>query len=205
MGGMSNSGEQSEAELLDAARGGDREALERLLTMHQDRIFRGALVQVGGDEEGALEVAQEVLISAARHLGQFRGESKFSTWLYRMMINHSKNRAVAQGRRAARFVSLDMASNPEMERPREFASGAPSPRETAVHSESVALLHARMGQLPEEYRTVLVLRFMEDRSYEEIADILEVPVGTVKSRLNRARGELRRLMGDVLAPEGGRR
>lgn len=205
---MSISGGQgdavSEQVLIEKARAGDGVALESLLEMHQDRVFRTALGLVGGDEEAALEVAQEVLTSAWKHFAQFRGASKFSTWLYRMTVNFSKNRAIAQGRRAARFVSMETTvdhADPEAPQ-RDFADAAQSPRDQLAGQEMLQIVFARIGQLPEDFRTVMVLRYMEDRSYEEIADLLELPLGTVKSRINRGRTELRRLMGDLLAGEG---
>jgi len=189
---------------LEAARAGDRRALERLLSGCQDRVYRTALGYLGGNEEAAMEVAQDVLISVARNLGQFRGESRFTTWLYRMTMNYAKNHQVASNRRSARFVSLTPASTTEsgdeQERPRDLHAGGISAREAAAQAESVSILHARLQQLPEEFRSVLMLRFIEDQSYEEIAEALAVPVGTVKSRINRGRGELRRLMADVLTP-----
>jgi RNA polymerase sigma-70 factor (ECF subfamily) len=191
--------------LIDKARGGDSAAMDALLSAHQDRVYRTALGLLGGDAEAAFEVAQEVLVSVFRHLEQFRGESRFSTWLYRMTVNFSKNRSVATGRRNARFVSLDAPpkGDDEEARPREHATERPSPREEAAGGEMMTLLMARMEELPEEFRSVLVLRYVEDRSYEEISETLGVPLGTIKSRINRGRGELRRLMADVLPQAGG--
>lgn len=192
---------EAERLLVERAQQGDYLALEELLSAHQDRVFRTALGIVGGNEEAAQEVAQEVLISAFRHIQQFRGASKFSTWLYRMTVNFAKNRAVAYGRRKARFVSLDApAPGDEEHAPRDHRAEQVSPREAAHGAELMELLHENLGKLTEEYRTVLVLRFIEDVSYEEIATLLAIPVGTVKSRINRARRELRLLMKDHLNP-----
>lgn len=196
--------EATESALIVRARNGDASALERLLASHQDRVYRTALGFVAGDEEAAFELAQEVLISAFRHIGQFRGDAKFSTWLYRMTVNFSKNRAVAEGRHKRRFVSSNVkkgdGSDDEIERP--FRARGPSAREQAAGNEMMEILHARLGHLSEEFRTVIVLRYIEDRSYEEISEAVGAPIGTVKSRVNRARAELRKLMGDVLSPEG---
>ena len=193
-----------EAGWIARARQGDRAALESLLAAHQDRVFRTALGLLGGNDEAAQEVAQEVLVSAFRNLQNFRGESRFATWLYRMTVNFAKNHQVAQGRRRSRFVSLDQPTElDDPERPsREYAAGGVSPREQAAGHEMMATLMERMQGLPEEYRSVLVLRYIEDRSYEEIAEALEIALGTVKSRVNRARAELRRQMAEMLM-EGG--
>ncbi|MCC6548201.1 sigma-70 family RNA polymerase sigma factor [Candidatus Sumerlaeota bacterium] len=188
-----------ERTLIQQARGGDAAAMDALLGAHQDRVFRTALGLLGGDQEAAFEVAQEVLVSVFRHLDQFRGDSRFTTWLYRMTVNFAKNRSVAEGRRSARFVSLDNSAQEDDEAPRrEHAAARPSPREEAAGGEMMGMMMARLDELAEEFRSVLILRYMEDRSYEEISEILGVPLGTIKSRINRGRSELRRLMADVL-------
>jgi RNA polymerase sigma-70 factor (ECF subfamily) len=191
----------AERALIERARAGDSTALEALLSAHQDRVFRTALGLCRGSEEAALEVVQDVLISACRHLDSFRGDSAFSTWLYRMTVNFARNRVVAEGRRAARVVSLDTSprrtSSDEMRRPQAVELRA-GPAEQVARAELIAVLHDRMGQLAPEFREVLVLRFIEDRDYDDIAATLEIPLGTVKSRINRGRRELRRLMADVL-------
>jgi len=193
-------------QLVARARGGDMAALETLLTKHQDRVYRTAMGLVGGNDDAAREVAQEVLVSAFRHIGQFRGESRFTTWLYRMTVNFSKNRAVATGRHRARFVSLEAQPEGQGEDApvRQYRDPGVSPREQAAGKEMHQLMMERMGELPEEFRIVLVLRYIEDRSYDEIADALAVPIGTIKSRINRGRAELRRLMTDVLEVEDRR-
>lgn len=200
---MSNTAEgltpDEERALIEKAQAGDEAALERLLSAHQDRVYRTALGLTGGDGEASFEIAQDVLVSACRHISQFRGNSRFSTWLYRMTVNFHKNHQVASGRRRARFVSMDNPrKNDEDDRPREFADGGPSARDKAAGSEMLEILHAKLGELAEEFRTVLVLRYFEDMSYEEIGESLDLPLGTVKSRINRGRRELRRIMGGIL-------
>ncbi|CAN5254735.1 RNA polymerase sigma factor RpoE [soil metagenome] len=192
--------EAEDASLIDAARAGDRKAMERLLTNHQDRVYRTALGLLG-NPESALEVAQEVLISASRRLDQFRGESKFSTWLYRMTVNFAKNWKVADGRRAARFVSIDAPHDQDAEErapSRDLRDRGPDVRTQAADSEMIAILHSRLQALSEEFRAPLVLHFIEDRPYDEIAELLGIALGTVKSRIHRGRAELRRAMADVL-------
>lgn len=196
--------------LLQRARSGDMAAMDALLSSHQDRIFRTALGLLGGDEETAAEVAQQVLISAFRHLHQFRGQSRFSTWLYRMTVNFIKNHHTAENRRRARFVPLEPPGGQSDEAaPRSVAdraaSEAPSPHEQASQRQMEALVFQKIEELPEEFRAVLVLRYVEDASYEEIAEALDVPLGTVKSRVNRGRAELRRLMAPYRDASGGGR
>jgi RNA polymerase sigma-70 factor (ECF subfamily) len=192
-------GRAEEAALIEKAQRGDQAAMETLLSSHQDRVYRTVLGLVGGNAEAAFEIAQEVLVSAYRHIGQFRGASKFSTWLYRMAVNYTKNHKVARGRRDARFVSMDAPRRNDSsgdEVPMDFAAEQVSAREHAAGAEMLDLLKERLGELDPDFRTVIVLRYLEDRSYEEIAEALGIPEGTVKSRINRARSELRRLMQD---------
>lgn len=203
MSNAMNEDPANEADLIRRAQGGEEAAMEALLSNHQDRVFRTALMRLGGDDDAAADVTQQVLISAFRNIRTFRGESKFSTWLHRMTVNFATNAQVSAGRRTARFVSLDA--------PRESESGdevmvapigpGPSPREQASGGEVMALLLRRLEEVPVEFRAALKHRYLEDMSYEEISEILQLPLGTIKSRINRGRAELRRLMSDVF-PEG---
>lgn len=196
----------AERELIRMAQQGDQEALERLLTQNQDLIYRTALKFTAGREEAAQELAQEVMISVFRHIGQFRGQSRFSTWLYRIACNLGKNRYVVENRERARYTSLDHSAGSDEDdnaRPMNFEDErAVDPRAAASGGETLAVLKERLELLEPEWREVIVLRFFEDLSYEEIAETLEVPIGTVKSRINRARRALRDVMKDVLAERG---
>lgn len=198
---------RAEQQLIERARAGDSEAMERLLTAHQDRVYRTALSLLGGDTEAAFEIAQNVLISASRNLHQFRGNSRLSTWLYRMTINFRHNYQAAQRRQRDRFVSLDGSLAPGM--PDEgqglherLRSTRPDPREVATVAELKEQVAEQLALLAPEFREPLHLRYVEDLGYEEIASILEIPNGTVKSRINRGRAELRKRLAHVRA-EGG--
>lgn len=191
--------------LLAAARQGDPDAMGRLLLSYQDRVFRTALHLLGGDHDTAADAAQEALVSAWRHFGKFRGESTFSTWIYRIAVNCARNARTVSGRNTARFVPLGGEADDEEgapPRPLPVATG-PDPRQQATGEEIMRHLKEHLGKLAPEYREPLVLRYIEDHSYEEIAEILEVPLGTIKSRINRGRRELRHAMADHLGREGG--
>jgi len=188
-----------ERELLDRARNGDEEALERVLAMHQDMVYRTSLRLMAGNEDEAAELAQQVLISAFRKIDRFRGDARFSTWLYRITVNLAKNRYVVQNRERGRYTALDApVGEGEDAKPRDWADTAVSAHQLAADRETVEILQQRMEQLDPDFREVIVLRFFEELSYEEIAESLGVPVGTVKSRINRARKSLRELMADVM-------
>ncbi len=199
-----------ENELIEQARGGDSQAMDRLLSAHRDRVYRTALSLVGGDGEAAFEIAQNVLISASRNLHQFRGNARLSTWLYRMTVNFRHNYLTAQKRRRDRFVSLD-APPPGEENSsgrglhERLHSNSAGPREQAAANELHEQVTRHLQGLPDEYREALHLRYVEDLSYEEIATILDVPAGTIKSRINRGRAELRRRLSGTAQRQGGQR
>jgi RNA polymerase sigma-70 factor (ECF subfamily) len=187
--------------LVRHAQDGDREAMERLLETFQDRVWRRALYRLG-DQDEAWEVAQEVFIICFRKLRQFRGDAQFWTWLARIVDNQVKNRQ-AWWRRRGRGVTFSLSDlgrgDAEEEQTWDPPAEQPSPRRQAAAREEMAALENAMARLSEEHREVLLLRFADDLSYEEIADTLQVSLGTVKSRINRARGELRELMKDIFA------
>lgn len=191
-----------ERDLVSRAQAGDEAALEALLSACQDRVYRTALRFSAGDEESAAELAQEVLVAAYRKIRKFRGDSRLHTWLYRITANLAKNRYVVQNRERKRFSSLDAPLGDDSGRPRDFADSGVDPRQAAAGREMFELLQQRLDDLEPEWREVIVLRFFEDQSYEEIAEALDLPLGTVKSRISRARKALRELMKDALDEAG---
>ena len=192
-------GPDEERELVRRAQDGDKVAMEQLLAACQDRVYRTALTFTGGDEESAFELSNEVLVSAYRHITKFRGNCRLHTWLYRITSNLAKNRYVVQNRERKRTTSMDSPPGGDEDAPaRDFADDAIDPREAASGRELQRLLLERLQLLEPEWRDVLLLRFVEDQSYEEISDALGLPLGTVKSRINRARGMLKELMKDVM-------
>jgi len=186
-----------EKKLILLAQDGDESALESLLSLHQDMIYRTSLKLMAGNDEEAFDLSQEVLMTAFRKIGQFRAESKFSTWLYRMTTNLAKNRYVVINRERKRFVSMENKKDDD-DRPMEWQDEGVSPRTQAIGNEQMQLMEERLADLEPEWREIIVLRFIEDMSYEEISDTLDLPLGTVKSRINRARRALRDAMQDLL-------
>ena len=179
--------------------------MEALLTTFQDRVWRRALYRLG-DHDEAWEVVQDVFVICFRKIGQFRGESQFWTWLARVVDNQVKNR-LAWWRRRGRSVTFSLeelgggggaSEHDGAEKAWEPPSTEPSPRRQAAARQEVALLEGAMAKLSEERREILLLRFADELSYEEIAESLQISMGTVKSRVSRARADLRQLMKDVL-------
>lgn len=177
----------TEQELIKAAAGGDADAFGTLVERYQDKVYHLAL-RMCGQEEDAADVAQEAFLAAWRGLPAFRGEAGFATWLYRL----TSNAAIDHLRRAKRQrgdVSLDDADL-GLDAPDQ----APSPQERAEGAELRRAVAQGLGRLSEDHRQVLVLREVQGLRYEEIAGALDLDLGTVKSRIARARGALRKIL-----------
>jgi RNA polymerase sigma-70 factor, ECF subfamily len=180
---MNHEAAPTDARLVEAAQRGDRDAFGDLVARYQDRLFN-TMLRIAGSHEDAADAVQDAFVQAYLKLESFRGEAQFFTWLYRIAMN------VALGRRRRRrpMGSLEAAKNAAGEEPMDAAAG---PRDRLLAEERAAQVHTALADLGEGQRKILVLREIEGCSYEVIADILELPVGTVRSRLFRARLQLR--------------
>lgn len=176
--------------LLQKAQEGDRKAFEALITLHSRGVYNLALGYTGRHHD-AEEIAQTVFLKAWKALPQFRGGAGFSTWLYRLTLNACTDHYRREKKRRG-DLSLD---DPDLAPIRDTA---PSPEEIVLRREEQAILRKALAELPEQHRVVLILREMDGLDYKEIAQVLEVEMGTVKSRLARARRALR----DKLLSEG---
>jgi RNA polymerase sigma-70 factor (ECF subfamily) len=170
-----------EAQLVDRLRRGDPRAFEELVIAYQHRVFGVALRMLGSRAE-AEEAAQEVFLRAHRAIGDFRGDAKLSTWLYAIASRLCMNRLASGERRLLREGEETLARIP---------SGHASPADELERSERDAALHRAIAELSDERRMVVVLRDLEGLSYEEIASALDLELGTVRSRLHRARMDLK--------------
>ncbi len=170
-----------DADLVDRLRRGDPRAFEALVTAHQHRVFGVALRMLRNRAE-AEEIAQEVFLRVHRAIDEFRGEAKLSTWLYAIASRLCLNRLASRERRMAREGEEALT---------RVASGDTDPVDELERGELETALHRAIAELPEERRIVVVLRDLEGLSYEEIAAALELELGTVRSRLHRARMDLK--------------
>ncbi len=186
-------------DLVEAARAGANDAFDRLVTRHQDHVVRLAR-RILGDPDAALDAAQGAFVKAWRGLGGFQGESRFSTWLTRIVINQCRNELRRRKTvKHTRPVSLDETlPNASATRASLVPDRAPPVESRFAATELREAIDRAMGTLESEAREILVLREVDALSYEEIAQILDVAIGTVRSRLNRARAALRA----ALAPYG---
>jgi RNA polymerase sigma-70 factor (ECF subfamily) len=182
-----------DADLIARWQGGDPHAFERLVRNHERNVFR-LLYRMLGSREEAEDAAQEAFLSLHRHGHRFRRESRFSTFLYRVAANAALNRRRSLGRARAREIELAQ----------RHASGAqihvtPRDPEDATHGAEVQIrVQEALQQLPDELRVAVVLYDIEGQSYKDIAEILGIPEGTVKSRIHRARLGLRERLKELV-------
>lgn len=182
--------------LVERAQGGDKHAFDLLVSKYQRKLGR-LLSRFIRDPAEVEDVSQEAFIKAYRALPSFRGDSAFYTWLYRIGINTAKNYLVSQGRRAPTTTEFD---NDEAETFDDASQlrDINTPENLLLTKQIGQTINAAMDALPEELRTAIVLREIDGMSYEEIAGIMDCPIGTVRSRIFRAReavaGKLRPLL-----------
>lgn len=181
-----------ELTLAERHRWGDEAAFEELYREHAEMVYNLAL-RLSADREGADDLSQEVFLRIHRHLGKFRGRSSLETWIYRVTLNHCRSRLA---RRSLPTRSLD-ARDPEREPPIVLTDPARGPEERAMAGDAERVLQAALAELPVVFREAVVLRDLEGLAYDEVAEVLGVRLGTVRSRIARGRGMLR----DVLTRE----
>lgn len=176
----------SDLDLIRQCRAGTAEAFGVLVERHQDRLY-AALVRMLGSTEDAREAAQDAFVHAYQKLDTFQGTAAFSTWLFRIAVNA----AFSRRRRSKRYkASLNGTPGETGYEPADGRLDA-DPSQPLEQSETQKLVREALSALPDDYRTALVLKEMEGLRYEEIAEIVGVPIGTVRSRIHRARHELR--------------
>ena len=184
-------------QLVRRAQRGDKRAFELLVMKYQRKLGR-LLSRLVRDPAEVEDVTQEAFIKAYRALPSFRGDSAFYTWLYRIAINTAKNYLVAMGRRAPTTTGFDNEEAESFEDAEQLRD-TNTPETELEGKEIAATVNQAMDALPEDLRTAITLREIEGLSYEEIANVMNCPIGTVRSRIFRAReaiaAELRPLLG----------
>jgi len=183
--------------LVERCRKGDMQAFGLLVAKYQDRIYN-LLYRLLNNAADAEELAQETFLRALERISQFKGQSRFYTWLFRV----AANMAISYRRRGGRVRFQTLAASEDSDGQGLSATLAdhrdPSPQAAAMSGETRLAVLQALEELDEEFRLIVILRDVEDMDYAQIADVLEVPVGTVKSRLHRARGLLKDKLSDLI-------
>ena len=190
-------------QLVERAQRGDKHAFELLVSKYQRKLGR-LLSRFIRDPAEVEDVAQEAFIKAYRALPSFRGDSAFYTWLYRIGINTAKNYLVAMGRRAPTTTEFDSEEAENFEDGDQLRD-LNTPEAELMTRQIAATVNQTMEELPEELRTAITLREIEGMSYEDIANIMNCPIGTVRSRIFRAREAIAVKLRPMLGTRNDRR
>lgn len=171
-----------DAECVRRVQQGDTDSFEVLVRRHEKAVFN-LIYRLLGNYDEAAEVAQEVFLSAFKSIHQFRGEANFSTWLYRIGLNHASTRRKSLNSSHQRNIALDGTE--------VVADGASDPAKHFEHKEIQQRVQEALNSLNPEDARIILLRDLQDVPYEDVAEMLDIPIGTVKSRLHRARQALK--------------
>ena len=190
---MSN--QASDQKLVERVQKGDKGAFDLLVLKYQHKIVN-LIMRYVRDPELALDISQEAFIKAYRALPRFRGDSAFYTWMYRIAVNTAKNHLAAQRRRPM-DVELDL-QDPEQYNLHAKLKETDTPEGVTLSNELKESVERAIAALPEDLRTAIVLRELEGMSDEEIAQTMECPVGTVRSRIFRARDAIGKKVGSLI-------
>jgi RNA polymerase sigma factor (sigma-70 family) len=177
-----------QAALIEKAKSGDEASFEVLILNCKTKAYNTALRYLR-DEEDALDALQESLIKVYRHLGQFKGDCKFDTWVYRIVVNTCND--VLRKKRPYQSVQSIYQMGEDGETELEIADTSPTPLQLLESKETTEFVLSCLDQLPIDHKEVILLRDVQGFSYEDISEILSCSIGTVKSRINRARLRLR--------------
>ena len=190
-------------QLVERAQRGDKHAFELLVSKYQRKLSR-LLSRFVKDQAEVEDVAQEAFVKAYRALPSFRGDSAFYTWLYRIGINTAKNYLVAMGRRAPTVTEFNAQEAEEFDGGNQLRD-INTPESLLMTKQIANTVNEAMEQLPEELRAAIQLREIEGLSYEEIAAAMECPIGTVRSRIFRAREAIAERLRPLLDTQGDKR
>ena len=187
----------NDAKLVDRCRRGDSTAMEQLILRYQDRIYN-VIFRICTNNDDAAELTQETFVKIIEKIDEFEGRSSFYTWAFRIAVNLTLNYCQRTGRLKIRSLDTEQ-DNPDSQAKRHLKEiltdeNSPDPASVAQNRELCRLVMTAMKQLDDDHRAVLVLRDIEGMNYARIADVLDIELGTVKSRLSRARNNLKKIM-----------
>lgn len=190
----------SDSDLVTRSTSGDMDAYAELVNRYQGRVYN-TTYRLLGDYEDARDAAQEVFMKAWKALPTFRGDSRFSTWLYRIAVNTARS---AGRKRKKRATTYSMNPGGREEAPIALEADGPDPLQAVTAEEHAGLIQDALNALDDDHRRVLVLHEMEGLTYGEIAEVLACAEGTVKSRMHRARAALRGGVAHLIKERGAR-
>jgi RNA polymerase sigma-70 factor (ECF subfamily) len=180
-----------EARLLERCREGDLDAFDELVAQHQSKIFNLCSWMLG-DRDEAGDAAQDAFVRAWRAIGNFRADAAFGTWMHRIAVNVCLDARAKRAKAPLTYSALERPDDEGESRTFDPADKADTPEQAVTRRERRQVVLEALAQLPEHHRAVLVLFDIQGYSYEDAAQVLELPMGTLKSRLNRARAALRK-------------
>lgn len=186
---------QSDLELVQRVQSGDKKSFDLLVLKYQHKVVNLVLRYVH-DQDQAMDIAQEAFIKAYKGLKNFRGDSAFYTWLYRIAINTAKNYLVSQGRRTPN-IDIDAEEAEQYEGATALKEYG-TPEHEMLTEEIRMVISNAIDTLPEDLRTAIMLRELEGMSYDEIAEAMDCPIGTVRSRIFRAREAIDKVLKPLL-------
>jgi RNA polymerase sigma-70 factor (ECF subfamily) len=190
-GAVSSQAEQDDTQLVKASQNGDQDAFAFLVQRHQRRVFNLSL-RILQDYDEASEITQEVFLAAWQGLPSFRGEARFPTWLYRIAYNCSLRQLERRKRERALQAAI------QAEQILEEVNKEKQAEDFLERRARQAMVREQMEKLPAKYRSVLILRHLQEMTYEEMSDILTMPIGTIKTHLFRARHPLKERLYNAL-------
>jgi len=186
--------------LVDRCQQGDRDSFAKLMQLHQRQIYNFTYRMLGSAEE-AEDLTQDIFIAVFKGIKSFRGEAKFSTWLYRIALNQTRNRIKYLARRnffAKRTKREGLEEDMGLETPETLPDSGPTPEQWAMTKDLAAQVQECLNQMGRQAQQILILRDVQGFSYEELSEMLSLKPGTVKSRLHRARNALHQCLAGKL-------
>jgi len=186
--------------LVERCRRGDKDSFAQLMRRHEKQVYNFTYRMLGNEEE-AEDLTQDIFVSAYRGIRSFRGEAKFSTWLFRIALNQTRNRIKYLSRRnffAKRSKRVDSGEYALWDSPEHLADSGPTPEQWTLTKDLAIHVQKCLGKMPPQARQILILRDVQGFSYAELSDMLSLKPGTVKSRLYRARVTLQACLADRL-------
>jgi RNA polymerase sigma-70 factor (ECF subfamily) len=183
--------------LVERCRQGDKDSFAQLMRLYEKQVYNFTYRMLGNEEE-AEDLTQDIFVSAFRGIRRFRGEAKFSTWLYRIALNQTRNRIKYLSKRKFFAKWSKRVDSEEYDGPENLADSGPSPEHWTLTKDLATHVQECLAKMPPQARQILILRDIQGFSYEELSDMLSLNPGTVKSRLHRARVTLQAYLAERL-------